>query len=69
MVKDNKMDLDVRGWEVLVWIYLVQNLYKWLVLANTALNQRFPQNAAKFRLAEKLLASKKKGLCVVELFK
>jgi hypothetical protein len=57
MVNDNKMGLNVTGWEVLVWIYLAQNMNKWRVLVNTAMNQRFPQNATKFRLAEKLLAS------------
>jgi hypothetical protein len=48
MVNDIKMDFNVTGWEVMVWIYLAQNMNKWLVLVDTVMNQPFPQNATNF---------------------
>jgi hypothetical protein len=50
MVNYITMDLNVTGWEVLIWIYLAQNMNKWWVLVNTVMNQRFPQNMTNFFL-------------------
>jgi hypothetical protein len=52
-----KMDLLEIGLNVVDWIGLAQDRYRWRALVNSVMNLRVPQNAGDYRMAAQLVAS------------
>jgi hypothetical protein len=53
-----KMDLIEIGVNVVDWIGLAQDRYRWRALVNSVMNLQVPQNAGNYRVAAQLLASR-----------
>jgi hypothetical protein len=53
-----KMDLLQIGSNVVDWIGLVQDRYRWRALVNSVMNLRVPYNAGNYRMAPQLVASR-----------
>jgi hypothetical protein len=51
------MDLLEIGLNVVDWIGLTQDRYRWRALVNSVMNLRFPLNAGNYRMAASLVAS------------
>jgi hypothetical protein len=43
-----KVGLGWTGWAVMDWFHLALDRNQWMVLVNTVMNPRVPQNAGKF---------------------
>jgi hypothetical protein len=52
-----KMDLLEIGLNVVDWIGLAQDRYRWRALVNAVMNLRVPRNAGNYRMAAQLVAS------------
>jgi hypothetical protein len=52
------MDLLEIGVNVVDWIDLAQDRYRWRALVNSVMNLRVPYNAGKYRMAAQLVASR-----------
>jgi hypothetical protein len=52
------MDLLEIGVNVVDWIGLVQDRYRWRALVNSVMNLRVPQNAENYRVTAQLVASR-----------
>jgi hypothetical protein len=52
------MDLLEIGLNVVDWIGLAQDRYRWRTLVNSVMNLGVPQNAGNYRMAAQLVASR-----------
>jgi hypothetical protein len=52
-----RMDLLEMGLNVVDWIGLAQDRYRWRALVNSVMNLRVPQNAGNYRVAAQVVAS------------
>jgi hypothetical protein len=52
------MDLLEIGLNVVDWIGLAQDSYRWRALVNSVMNLRVAQNAGNYRMAAQLVASR-----------
>jgi hypothetical protein len=52
------MDLLEIGVNVVDWIGLAQDRYRWRALLNSVMNLRVPKNAGNSRMATQLVASR-----------
>jgi hypothetical protein len=52
-----KMDLLEIGVNVVDWIGLAQDRYRWRALVNSVMNLRLPRNAGNYRMAAQFVAS------------
>jgi hypothetical protein len=53
-----KMDLLEIGVNVIDWIGLAQDRYRWRAFVNSVTNLRVPQNVGNYRVAAQLVASR-----------
>jgi hypothetical protein len=53
-----KMDLLEIGLNVVDWIGLAQDRYRWRALVISVMNLRVPKNAGHYRMAVQLVASR-----------
>jgi hypothetical protein len=53
-----KMDLLEIGVNVVDWIDLAQDRYRWRALVNSLMNLRVPKNAGNYRGAAQVVASR-----------
>jgi hypothetical protein len=51
------MDLLEIGLNVVDWIGLAQDRYRWRALVNLVMNLRVPKNAGNYRMAAQVVAS------------
>jgi hypothetical protein len=52
------MDLLEIGVNVVDWICLAEDRYRWRALVNSVMNLRVPKNAGNYRVAAQLVASR-----------
>jgi hypothetical protein len=57
-IDDIKMDLLEIGLNVVNWIGLAQDRYRWRVLVNSVMNLRVPQTAGNYQVAAQVVASR-----------
>jgi hypothetical protein len=52
-----KMDLLEIGVNVVDWLVMAQDRYRWRAVLNSVMNLRVPYNAGNYRVAAQLVAS------------
>jgi hypothetical protein len=54
----DNIKMDLLGVNVVDWIDLAQDRYRWRTLVNSVMNLRVPQNAGNYRVAAQVVASR-----------